>query len=130
MFGVAHVKSSIAERIQDDVPASHAFMAAGLTSVALTMDAKSFPPPHGDCVNHGELGGRSVGMDKERLKRAYVEIDGQFDALFSFNSRTPPSPAETPSGKRIHVLSFSEAQPDELVRFLVRRWNLQTKNSS
>lgn len=118
VFGAAHVKASIAERIQDDVPASQAFMAAGLVSVALTMDAKSFPPPHGDCVNYGELGGRSRGVEKERLKRNYVEVNGQFDGLFSFNLRTPESPARTPSGKRIHTLSLGEDQPDKLVRFL------------
>jgi hypothetical protein len=31
VFGSSHVKSSIAERIQDDVPASLAFMQRGLT---------------------------------------------------------------------------------------------------
>ena len=122
IYGAAHVKASIAERIQDDVPASEAFMSAGLLSIALTMDAKSYPPPHGDCINYGELGGRSVGVDKHRLKRHYVEASGQFDALFSFNLRTPPSPRVTPSGKRIHTLSLSESQPDELVRFLLERW--------
>jgi len=119
IFGAAHVKASIAERIQDDVPASRVLMGAGLMSIALTMDAKSYPPPHGDCVNYGELGGRSHGVKKERLKRNYVEVDGQFDGLFSFNLRTPESPARTPSGKRIHTLSLSEYQPDKLVRFLV-----------
>ena len=118
VFGAAHVKASIAERIQDDVPASQAFMASGLVSIALTMDAKSYPPPHGDCVNYGELGGRSRGVEKDRLKRNYVEVNGQFDGLFSFNLRTPESPARTPSGKRIRTLSLSEDQPDKLVRFL------------
>ncbi|MGH7511029.1 MAG: hypothetical protein ACREMZ_16420, partial [Gemmatimonadales bacterium] len=88
IFGAAHVKSSIAERIQDDVPASRVFMDNGLTSVALTMDSKSYPPPHGECVNYGELGGRSLGVEKERLKRGYVENAGQFSGLFSFNLRT------------------------------------------
>ena len=118
IFGAAHVKASIAERIQDDVPASQAFMAEGLMSIALTMDAKSYPPPHGDCINYGELGGRSRGVEKDRLKRNYVEVNGQFDGLFSFNLRTPESPAQTPSGKRIHTLSLSDDQPDKLVRFL------------
>ena len=118
IFGAAHVKASIAERIQDDVPASQAFMVAGLVSIALTLDAKSFPPPHGDCVNYGELGGRSRGVEKDRLKRNYVEVNGQFDGLFSFNLRTPESPPRTPSGKRIYTLSLSEDQPDKLVRFL------------
>lgn len=123
IFGAAHVKASIAERIQDDVPASEAFMDAGLLSIALTMDAKSYPPPHGNCINYGELGGRSVGVEKDRLKRNYVELSGQFDALFSFNLRTPPSPPVTPSGKRIHALSLSDDQPDVLVRFLRTGWD-------
>ncbi len=119
IFGAAHVKSSIAERIQDDVPASEVFIRAGLVSVALTMDSKSYPPPHGSGVNYGELGGRSAGVVKERLKRGYVEQTGQFGGLFSFNLRTPPSPNETPSGKRIYTLSLSEKQPDQLVQFLI-----------
>jgi len=123
VFGAAHVKSSIAERIQDDVPASRAFMDKGLMSIALTMDAKSYPPPHGNCVNYGELGGRSLGVEKDRLKRGYIEITGQFDALFSFNLRTPPSAAETPSGKRIHTMSLHDPQPDQLVQFLCERWS-------
>ena len=122
VFGAAHVKASIAERIQDDVPASRAFMDAGLVSIVLTMDAKSYPPPHGDCVNYGELGGRSVGVDKDRLKRSYIEEHGQFDGLFSFNLRTPPSPTNTPSGSRIHTMSLSNEDPDHLVRFLIHKW--------
>jgi hypothetical protein len=120
VFGAAHVKSSIAERIQDDVPASRAFMERDLVSIALTMDAKSLPPPHGDCVNYGELGGRSLGVEKERLKRNYVEVAGQFSALFSFNLRTPPSRGETPSGRQIYTMSLHEEPPDQLVRFLIQ----------
>lgn len=122
VFGAAHVKSSIAERIQDDVPASQAFMERGLTSIAITMDAKSYPPPHGNCVNYGELGGRSFEVEKDRLKRRYVEVDGQFDALFSFNLRTPASPAKTQSGNRIITMSLHEPEPDPLVRFLSDAW--------
>ena len=120
VFGAVHVKLSIAERIQDDVPASHAFIERGLVSIALTMDAKSLPPPHGDCVNYGELGGRSLGVEKERLKRNYVEVAGQFSALFSFNLRTPPSHAETSSGRRIYTMSLHEEPPDQLVQFLIQ----------
>lgn len=127
VFGAAHIKSSIAERIQDDVPASLAFMNQGLMSIALTMDAKSYPPPHGNCVNYGELGGRSLGIDKDRLKRGYIEVAGQFDGLFSFNLRTPPSPAKTPSGRRIHTMSLHDAQPDQLVQFLRERWESHPK---
>lgn len=121
LLGAAHVKASIAERIQDDVPASSALMDAGLVSVILTMDAKSWPPPHGDCVNYGELGGRQMERTQQRIKRDYVEVHGQFDALFSFNLRTPESATETESGKRIHTLSLSESQPDKFVRFLIEK---------
>ena len=122
VFGAAHVKSSIAERIQDDVPASVAFQQRGLLSIALTMDAKSFPPPHGDCVNYGELGGRNPRDQTERQKRGYIETTGQFDGLFSFNLRTPPSPAVTRSGKRIYTMSLHDPAPDQLVRFLIDAW--------
>lgn len=129
VFGSAHVKSSIAERIQDDVPASLAFMERGLTSIAITMDSKSYPPPHGLGVNYGELGGRSLGVEKERLKRRYVENDGQFDAMFSYNLRTPESGPVTNSGKRIHTLKMHEAQPDKLVQFLFNQWTTFTRNN-
>jgi hypothetical protein len=86
------------------------------------MDVKSFPPPHGDGVNHGELGGRNFDVEKARPKRAYIEEAGQFDALFSFNLRTPPSPATTSSGKRIYTLSLTESHPDELVGFVTNEW--------
>jgi hypothetical protein len=123
VFGAAHVKSSIAERIQDDVPASVAFQQRGLLSIALTMDAKSFPPPHGNCINYGELGGRNPQDQRERQKRAYIETTGQFDGLFSFNLRTPPSPPTTPSGKRIFTLSLHDPAPDQLVQFLINTWD-------
>ena len=123
VFGAVHAKSSLAERIQDDVPASLAFMKAGLVSVVMTMDSKSFPPPHGDGVNHGELGGRLPGTKKERPKRDYIEVDGQFDALFSFNLRTPESPVITPSGRRIFTLPLAGvAQPDAFVSFVSDAW--------
>jgi hypothetical protein len=118
-----HVKSSLAERIQDDVPASLALMSKGILSIMLTMDSKSFPPPHGNGVNYGELGGRNWGANAERdmIKRQYVEDDGQFDAMISYNLRTPPSEGQTKSGKRIYTLSFAEPQPDVLVRMLKER---------
>lgn len=96
-------------------------MERGLLSIALTMDSKSSPPP-GNCINYGEFGGRSVGVEKERLKRGYIETTGQFDGLFSFNLNTPPSTGPTLSGKRIYTMSLHEPQPDQLVRFLVDRW--------
>lgn len=115
-----HVKASLAERIQDDVPASVALMSKGLLSVCVTLDSKSFPPPHGDGVNHGELGGRAFDSrdNKIRIKRQYIENDGHFDALFSYNLRTPPSSERTPSGKRIYTLGFYDKTADQFVRFV------------
>jgi hypothetical protein len=101
-------------------------MERGLLSIALTMDAKSYPPPHGPCINYGELGGRSLGIEKERLKRNYIEVAGQFDGLFSFNLRTPPSEPTTQSGKKIYTMSLHEESPDQLVRFLVEHWTIHT----
>jgi len=45
-----------------------------------------------------------------------------FDALFSFNLRTPPSQGTTPSGKRIFALPIAGKQPDALVGFLRDAW--------
>ena len=120
-FGGLHVKSSLAERIQDDVPASSAMMEAGYWSGFFTLDAKAFPPPHGDAVVRGELGLRN---DPEgALKRNYFERHGQFDNCYSYNLRTIPTEGDTPSGKRIYTLSFSDPKPDQFMRDVIDRWN-------
>src|SRR3989344_8559363 len=54
IFGVIHGKTSIAERIKDDAPASKIIMEYGFSSVLVTLDSKSFPPPHGNGINYGE----------------------------------------------------------------------------
>ena len=71
IFGVVHGKTSLAERIKDDAPASRVIMKKGFLSVAATLDSKSFPPPHGDGVNHGELGGRTIatGIKENQPKK-------------------------------------------------------------
>lgn len=117
-FGVIHCKASIAERLTDDVPVSKALMRQGIWSAVATMDAKMFPPPHGDGVVNGELGFNA------RDKRNYFEVAGQFSAGFSFNLRTPPSPAKTKSGCRINTLSFTEPQPDLLVKNVCAAWTM------
>jgi hypothetical protein len=124
IFGVVHAKTSIAERIKDDAPASRIIMKKGLLSLAATLDSKSFPPPHGDGINHGELGGRTIGsgLKENQPKRNYFEKDGDFSNGYSFNLRTPESPDVTPSGSRIKTLSFSEQQPDVLVQDIVGFW--------
>lgn len=115
-FGVIHCKASIAERLTDDVPASKALMRKGVWSAIATIDAKMFPPPHGDGVVNGELGLNA------RDKRKYFEVAGQFSGCYSFNLRTPPSPAKTKSGCRINTLSFTEPQPDFLVKDISAAW--------
>ncbi len=125
IFGGVHIKSSLAERIQDDVPASLAMMEAGYWSGFFTLDAKAFPPPHGDGVVRGELGFRS---DPEgALKRNYFELNGQFDNCYSYNLRTTPSVDETLSGKKIYALSFSDPKPDQFMKDVIKRWH-QFKN--
>ncbi|KKS37552.1 MAG: Restriction endonuclease [Parcubacteria group bacterium GW2011_GWD2_42_14] len=124
IFGVVHGKTSIAERIKDDAPASHVIMKAGFFSVLATLDSKSFPPPHGNGINWGELGGRTVGQSRTTAqpKRDYFEVDGDFHFGYSYNLRTPESPEVTPSGSRIKTLSFSMKQPDEFVKDMVNYW--------
>lgn len=121
-FGVIHCKASIAERLTDDVPVSRALMRNGIWSAIATMDAKMFPPPHGDGVVNGELGLTA------RDKRRYFEVAGQFSACFSFNLRTPPSQGQTRSGRRIHTLNFTGPQPDVLVADILAAWDSFRRN--
>jgi hypothetical protein len=124
IFGVIHGKTSLAERIKDDAPASRIIMEHGFISIAATLDSKSFPPPHGDGVNYGELGGRTIlmGIKENQPKRNYFEKDGDFTNGYSYNLRTPQSPMITPSGCRIKTLSFSENQPDDFVKDVQSFW--------
>lgn len=119
IVAIMHSKASLAERITDDAPASRRLIEKGCACAIVTMDMKHFPPPHGDGVNYGELGGRRhrdwLSAKESSQKRGYVEGEGAFSALFSFNQRTPPSGGKTRSGYRISTLSFADAQPDALV---------------
>jgi hypothetical protein len=108
IFGGVHVKASLAERVSDDVPASRAIMRRGMLSPLWTLDVKSFPPPHGDLVNRGELGSPDSPSDKRR----YVEEHGDFDNCYSANLRTVPSGRNTASGKRVYTLDLAH-QPDQ-----------------
>ncbi len=99
-------------------------MEAGYFSCLATLDSKSFPPPHGDGINRGELRRDRRGRSD---KRDYFERDGLFHACYSYNTRTPPSPAKTPSGSRIKVLTFTGPQPDEFVQDLIDWWTLCQK---
>jgi hypothetical protein len=120
IFGGVHAKASLAERITDDEPASKAILSKGYLSVIATLDSKSFPPPHGDAINRGELGLPSSGQHAD--KRDYIEVHGSFSACYSYNLRTPPSQGTTASGCRIYSLGFSEPQPDHFVRDTGNWW--------
>jgi len=116
IFGGVHVKASLAERVSDDIPASRAMMAAGYYSPLWTLDVKSFPPPTGDLINRGEFGSLAIPSEKRR----YIEEHGEFDACYTANSRSIPSLAATPSGKRIYVIRLSD-QPDQFAQDVIAR---------
>lgn len=116
IFGGVHVKASLAERVSDDVPASRAMMRKNFLSPLWTLDVKSFPPPHGDLINRGELGTPTNPSEKRR----YVEEHGDFDHCYSANSRSVPSGGPTPSGKRIYRLALHQ-QPDQFARHVLAR---------
>lgn len=113
IIGGLHAKVSLAERISDDIPASRIMMGEGLLSILVTLDVKSFPPPHGDLVNRGEFGTPRTPSDK----RNYVELHGDFSAAFSYNLRTRPSEPKTQSGRAIYVLPFA-GDHDAFVEFV------------
>ena len=115
MIGGIHAKTSLAERVSDDVPASRAMMQAGFLSALVTLDVKSFPPSPTVSntrayVNKGELGTPAAPTDK----RKYIEQHGDFDVCVSYNLRTVPSPEQTLSGKRIFITILGSDHPDAL----------------
>lgn len=103
-IGGLHCKASLAERVSDDVPASRQMMKKGLLSILITLDVKSFPPPHGDLINRGELGTVAKPSDKRR----YIEEHGEFTDCFSFNTRTAASGKNTNSGAKIFAIDFGK----------------------
>src|SRR5947208_934764 len=118
-LGVIHIKSSLAERRTDDVPASELIIKQGYLSLFVTLDTKD--TPSSKPVNKGEYGpalthddqGRSKGSEK----RKDIEEKGLFSAVFSFNARTIESPTRTKSGCRILRVDFSNPD-DKLSRFI------------
>ncbi len=116
-FGVVgglHAKASLAERVSDDIPASRILMEEGLLSVLSTLDVKSFPPPHGDLVNRGELGSPARPSDK----RQYIEAHGDFSSCFSYNKRTAPTEGSSASGKSIFTVDPAK-EVDEFESWLI-----------
>jgi hypothetical protein len=129
IFGVVHAKTSIAERIKDDAPASRIIIDSGFFSVLATLDSKSFPPPHGNGINYGELGGRTAGREEHgpQPKRDYFEVDGDFNYGYSYNLRTPCSKGITKSGCLIKTMTFNMKQPDNFVTDVVDFWQRSKK---
>ncbi|NEW81963.1 MAG: hypothetical protein GZ094_06325 [Mariniphaga sp.] len=122
IFGGVHSKASLAERVSDDVPTSVAMMKKGLISILYTFDSKSFPPPHGNLLNKGELGSFANPSDK----RKYIEDHGSFDGCFSYNTRTQPSINATKSGKMIYVSKLDKTS-DHFVEFVSDSWEKYKK---
>ena len=125
-LGVIHLKSSIAERRTDDVPASQRVMSKGYISLFVTLDSKDTPGLNP--VNKGEYGRLLVYDEKNKNwkgseKRKDIEVSGVFSAVFSFNVRTIESPAITPSSCRIARANF--ANPEEGLSRLI----LETKGN-
>ena len=122
VFGGAHVKASLAERISDDVPASIAMLEKDYFSPLLTLDMKAFPPPHGDDVNRGELQfPQRVGEQSD--KRNYFERDGLFSCCYSYNLRTPPTPEGAQVKARIKTLGFREDADDIFMTDTIQAWD-------
>jgi hypothetical protein len=122
VFGGAHIKASLAERISDDVPASMAMQKKGYFSPLLTLDMKAFPPPHGDEVNRGELQfPHRAGEQSD--KRNYFERDGLFSCCYSYNLRTPPTPEGAQVKAKIKTLGFRKNANDSFVSDTVQAWN-------
>lgn len=115
-FAGVHSKASLAERVSDDKPCSKQMMAAGIKSYLFTLDAKSFPPPHGDLINWGEFG----SPDRPSDKRNYIEKHGSFDACFSYNLRSIASPSNTISGKKIYTSCFDGT--DSFITVVSQDW--------
>lgn len=118
-FGVVHIKASFAERRTDDVPLSQQLIARGLASPLVTMDCKASPST--TPFNRGELGPTQGGSDEVSAKRYDIERDNKFDACFSYNNNTKPTPIGQAAAARVHVLDFS--QPDDsFSQHLLARW--------
>jgi transcriptional regulator with XRE-family HTH domain len=118
-FGVVHVKASFAERRTDDVPLSQQLIARGFASPLVTMDCKAVPGDHP--VNRGELGPVQSRGEQVSAKRLDIERDRKFDACFSYNTNTRPTPAGQAASARVHVCDFRDPA-DAFAAHLLRKW--------
>lgn len=125
-FGVVHVKASFAERRTDDVPLSSALITKGYVSTLVTMDCKGTPNPA--AWNPGELGNAwdGVGKDVRGQKRMDIEADKKFDACFSFNQNTEPTPDRFYAQARIINCDFTQPDLEEpFVKWILQGWRRQ-----
>lgn len=118
-FGVVHVKASFAERRTDDAPLSARLMAGNFASPLLTMDCKAGPSERPK--NRGELGAVQGGSSRVSSKRLDIERDRIFDAAFSYNANTEPTPPGTSAAARIYRCDFADPN-DAFSKHMVRKW--------
>lgn len=120
-FGVVHVKASFAERRNADLALSRALQQRGYASPFVTMDSKASPAEQP--VNRGELGAALAAgeADNRGPKRKEIEVEKNFDACFSYNRNTIPTPAGQDAAARIHVCDFTNAD-DAFAAHLVAAW--------
>lgn len=119
-FGVIHVKASLAERRTDDAPLSARLISANYASPLVTMDCKAMPSDLP--VNRGELGPVQGGAEKVSSKRLDIEERRVFDAAFTYNRNTLPTPSGTNASARIISCDFSNPD-DAFSAYLVRKWS-------
>jgi transcriptional regulator with XRE-family HTH domain len=118
-FGVVHVKASFAERRTDDVPLSQLLIARGLASPLVTMDCKA--KPSSAPINRGELGPTQGGDEDVSAKRYDIERDNKFDACFSYNLNTKPTPQGQAAAARVYVVDFANPN-DKFSQHLATKW--------
>jgi transcriptional regulator with XRE-family HTH domain len=128
-FGAVHVKASLAERRDDDVPTSLELMENGYTSIRWTMDAKAVPGSKP--FNRGEFGAvLGGGTDKRSEKRIDIEDRGWFSACFSYNMNTSSTPDGQEAKVRIEQLDFTKPDGDAFTEFVCDAWKrFQATNS-
>lgn len=118
-FGVIHIKASFAERRTDDVPLSKELISRGFASSFVTMDCKAAPSKQPN--NRGELGAVQGSQETVSAKRSEIERDLNFDACFSYNTNTKPTPAGQQAAARIVICKFDNPN-DAFSKHLVRKW--------
>ena len=86
-------------------------MDAGLLSVALTMDAKSYPPPHGNASTMANLVAAVMGSKRNALSAGMSKIPG-IRRTIPVQLAHAASFEKTKSGKRIYTMSLHD-NPDQ-----------------